>query len=167
MHRVEDGLYVGGIEAAADGAILRAAGIRTVVALTHTEPTGGYPDEVYVVREPVRDGPDHDGVAFERAVAATRRALVAGEPTLVHCSAGSSRSVTVAATALACATDRDLDGAVRSSNGGRRPTHTRHCSVGRRRCTRSVGRIPSRIRSFVRNISFYGVIRKVRNLSGK
>lgn len=134
MHRVGDGLYVGGIEAAADGAALRAAGIRTVVALTHSEPTGGYPEAANVVREPIRDGPNHDGAAFERAVAATRRALVAGEPTLVHCSAGSSRSVTVAATALACATDRDLDDAFETVVE-RRPPADPHPALLRRATT--------------------------------
>ena len=112
MHRVAENLHVGGLDAAGDGAALRAAGIETVVSLTHDPPTGGYPDGVRVVREPMVDGPRNDATAFERVVDATRGTLAAGERTLVHCSAGSSRSVTVAAAALAGVTDRGLAAAL-------------------------------------------------------
>ena len=121
MHRVAENLHVGGLDAAGDGAALRAAGIETVVSLTHDPPTGGYPDGVRVVREPMVDGPRNDATAFERVVDATRGTLAAGERTLVHCSAGSSRSVTVAAAALAGVTDRARGGPVAAPPGGPTP----------------------------------------------
>ncbi len=82
MHRVAENLHVGGLDAAGDGAALRAAGIETVVGLTHDPSTGGYPDGVRVVREPMVDGPRNDATAFERVVDATRGTLAAGERTL-------------------------------------------------------------------------------------
>jgi atypical dual specificity phosphatase len=134
MHRVTDHLYVGGLEAAADGATLRAAGIEVVVGLTHSTPTDGYPAGPRVVREPMRDGPQNDAAAFERAVEATREAVAADRPTLVHCSAGSSRSVAVAAAALACASDRSLETAVERVIE-RRPPADPHPALVRRAAT--------------------------------
>lgn len=121
MHRVDENLYVGGSGAAADHGALHEAGITTVVGLTHESPSGGYPDGVRVVREPMMDGPRNDADAFARAVDATLDALAAGRSTLVHCSAGSSRSVAVAATALACATGRGLERALGTVLGQRPP----------------------------------------------
>ncbi|WP_276257527.1 dual specificity protein phosphatase family protein [Haloglomus litoreum] len=111
MHRVGEDLYVGDLASVGDGRALHAAGIDVVVGLTHDAPTDGYPTGVDVVREPMVDGPRNDGSAFERAVDATLDALTDGHRTLVHCSAGSSRSVAVAAATLAETTDRDLEAA--------------------------------------------------------
>jgi protein-tyrosine phosphatase len=47
------------------------------------------------------DGPRNDSEAFAAAARAVVAALERGETTLVHCSAGASRSVSVAAAALA------------------------------------------------------------------
>jgi atypical dual specificity phosphatase len=131
MHRVGENLYVGGSGAVADHRALGEADIATVVGLTHDPPTGDYPDGVRVVREPMMDGPRNDADAFERAVDATLDALAAGRPTLVHCSAGSSRSVAVAATALACATDRGLERAL-GTVLDRRPPADPHPALVRR-----------------------------------
>ena len=131
MHRVGENLYVSGSGPAADHGRLREAGIETVVGLTHESPSGGYPEGVRVVREPMMDGPRNDAEAFERAVDATRDALAAGRTTLVHCSAGSSRSVAVAATALACATDRGLERAL-GTVLDRRPPADPHPALVRR-----------------------------------
>jgi protein-tyrosine phosphatase len=47
------------------------------------------------------DGPRNDEAAFAAAVHETLAALERGERTLVHCSAGALRSVSVASAALA------------------------------------------------------------------
>jgi len=131
MHQVADGLYVGGIGAASEESALHDAGIEVVVGLTHDPPAGGYPDAVRVVREPMVDGPRNEAPAFERAVEATRDALTSDERALVHCSAGSSRSVAVAAAALTEATDRDLEAAF-GQVVDRRPPADPHPALVRR-----------------------------------
>jgi hypothetical protein len=110
MDRVAADLFVSGIEGAGDGDALARHGVTAVVGLTHEPPAGGYPD-VSVTRVPMVDGPRNDADAFGRAVAAAREALAAGETVLVHCSAGASRSVAVAATALALERDPGLEAA--------------------------------------------------------
>jgi atypical dual specificity phosphatase len=111
MHRVGKDLYVGDLASAGDARALHAAGIDVVVGLTHDAPADGYPTGVDVVREPMVDGPRNEQRAFARAVDATLDALTDGYRTLVHCSAGSSRSVAVAAVTLAETSDRDLEAA--------------------------------------------------------
>ncbi|WP_254822617.1 dual specificity protein phosphatase family protein [Haloglomus halophilum] len=131
MHQVADGLYVGGIAAVSETAPLRDADIEVVVGLTHDPPAGGYPDPVRVIREPMVDGPRNEAPAFERAVEATRDALTSDERALVHCSAGASRSVAVAAAALTETTDRDLEAAFQRVVD-RRPPADPHPALVRR-----------------------------------
>lgn len=106
---IADGLFVGSIEAAGDEALLSDRGVETVVSLTHERPDGGVPPGVEAVAVPMRDGPRNERAAFERAVAAVRSRIDAGKTVLVHCSAGASRSPSVAATALALAEGVDLE----------------------------------------------------------
>jgi protein-tyrosine phosphatase len=77
--------------------------------LTHaTPPSDGY----RVVDAPLVDGPQNDPEAFAAAVETLIALLDRGERVLVHCSAGASRSVAVAAAALACSEDGPVDDAL-------------------------------------------------------
>ena len=107
MDRVAPGLWVGSLADASDAAALREAGIGTVVRLTHESPAGGTAGPT-VHEHPMVDGPRNDPEGFAGAVHETLAALERGETTLVHCSAGASRSVSVAATALAVHEGVDL-----------------------------------------------------------
>lgn len=100
MDRVEPTLYVGSLADAGDATALREAGIETVVRLTHEAPPDA-PTGPTVHAHPMLDGPRNDAEAFAAAARTVVAALERGETTLVHCSAGASRSVSVAAAALA------------------------------------------------------------------
>jgi protein tyrosine phosphatase (PTP) superfamily phosphohydrolase (DUF442 family) len=112
VDEVANGLFVGTVADAGDGPHLRTHGITAIVALTHADPDGGYPERPTVVDVPMVDGPRNDRAAFERAVTAVSSRLDEGG-VLVHCSAGASRSPAVAATALAIHEGIELDDAFR------------------------------------------------------
>jgi protein-tyrosine phosphatase len=99
MDRIDGTLHVGSLADASDTAALREASIDTVVRLTHDGPEDA--DGPAVHAHPMLDGPRNDAEAFDAAVRELLAALERGERTLVHCSAGASRSVSVAAAALA------------------------------------------------------------------
>lgn len=98
---VADGLFVGTLAAAGNESLLHEHGITAIVSLTYCEPESGFPSEIPVADRPMKDGPQNEQTSFERAVAETLRRLEAGDTVLVHCSAGASRSPSVAATSLA------------------------------------------------------------------
>lgn len=124
MTPIGDLLYVGDVQDAARGEALPAVGVEAVVRLTHTAPETPYPESLAVDTVPLVDGPQNDPAATRRAVARLRDRLAAGETTLVHCSAGASRSVAVAAGALALVRGVAFDdalGTVRSEHGPSQP----------------------------------------------
>jgi protein-tyrosine phosphatase len=132
-HRITDRLHVGDRAAARDVAGLTDAGVTAVLRLTHGTPPA-YPDSLTVVERPLIDGPQNDRANFRAAVDRLTALLDAGETVLVHCSAGSSRSVAVAAATLARRDGTDVETAlarVRSVHGDADPhpalvDHARH-----------------------------------------
>jgi hypothetical protein len=111
MDHVTDSLLVGDTDDASDHDGLRAAGVTAVLSLTHDSPAS--PARGYtVVDRPLVDGPRNDAEAFTDAVDSLRSLLARGERVLVHCSAGASRSVAVAAAALAIERDGPVDEAL-------------------------------------------------------
>ncbi|MFB6171168.1 MAG: dual specificity protein phosphatase family protein [Haloarculaceae archaeon] len=103
VDEVAPGLYVGDVQS-----VSAAAHLAAVVSLTHADPPGGYPDGPAVVERPLVDGPSCAFDAFADAVEAVRTVRRRDESVLVHCSAGASRSVSVAAAALAGETGTGL-----------------------------------------------------------
>jgi protein-tyrosine phosphatase len=101
MDEIAPGLRVSD-ESAASG----ATGIDTVVCLLHEPPE--YREGDRVLDHPLVDGPQCDAADFASAVEAVRAARRREETVLVHCSAGTSRSVAVVATALAAEEGVDL-----------------------------------------------------------
>ena len=111
MDSVGDELFVGTVEDATATSCLEAHGVRTIVSLTHE--TSSLAGEDFIVRSiPLIDGPQNSREQFTNAVEETMTALKANGSVLVHCSAGASRSPTVAATALALSRDMELQDAL-------------------------------------------------------
>ena len=100
MYKITNQLYYGGIEAAGDSTRLLEHGIEHVIQLTYESPEGGYPEYAQVHRFSMMDGPRNDKTVFLDAVSQTVELLEQDTHVLVHCSAGRSRSVCVAAASL-------------------------------------------------------------------
>ena len=111
MHAITSQLHVGDRVDARDVESLLDAGVTAVLRLTHGTPPA-YPDSVTVVACPLVDGPRNDLSDFRDAVGQLTTLLGADETVLVHCSAGSSRSVAVAAAALARSDGTDVETAL-------------------------------------------------------
>ena len=111
MDAVADDLFVGTAEDATDDSLLETHGVTTIVSHTHETPNPAVQD-ITVRSIPLIDRPQHSREQFTKAVEETVAALAADGSVLVHCSAGASRSPTVAATALALARDMDLEDAL-------------------------------------------------------
>lgn len=100
MYEITDNLYYGGLEDAGDSAPYREREIEHVIQLTYEPPGSGYPKDVEVHTFSMMDGPQNDEATFRAAVSKIVEILEANATVLVHCSAGRSRSVCVAAAAL-------------------------------------------------------------------
>ena len=110
MDSVADELFVGTVDDVIDTSSLEAHGVMTIVSLTHETPSLAGEDFT-VCSIPLIDGPQNSREQFRNAVEETTTALKANGSVLVHCSAGASRSPTVAATALALSQDMELQDA--------------------------------------------------------
>lgn len=106
MDEVADGIFVGTEIDAGDESRLQTHGIDAVISLTHSEPGTGAVSRVDV---PMRDGPQNSSKAFADAVQAVLTRRTDGQCVLIHCAAGSSRSPSVAAAAIACLTEQTLN----------------------------------------------------------
>lgn len=101
MNKITEGLYVGDIRDASNTKQYYRYEIDAAVKLSHKAPDGGYLDHVEVHDHSMIDGPQNDQGSMTEAVRATADLLSKGETVFVHCSAGASRSPSVAAAALA------------------------------------------------------------------
>ncbi|RJX51893.1 dual specificity protein phosphatase family protein [Halonotius pteroides] len=105
MDEVVDGIFVGPESDASDEVLLQKHGVDTVVSLTHSNPKTG---DITRVDVPMIDGPQNSYQAFAEAVETVVEQRENGQRVLVHCSAGSSRSPSVAAAAISNLTETDL-----------------------------------------------------------
>lgn len=94
-------LWLGHAGDARDRAGLHARGIEAVVDLADGEPPVAHPRSFLALRFPLLDGGENPPWLLRLAVGATADLIRARVPTLVHCSAGLSRTPAVAAAALA------------------------------------------------------------------
>lgn len=106
MDEVFNGIYIGTESDAGDESSLRKHGVDTVISLTHTNPDTG---DITRVDIPMIDGPQNSYKAFVEAVNEVVKQHQNGQYVLVHCSAGSSRSPSVAAAAITHLTEKDLN----------------------------------------------------------
>jgi protein-tyrosine phosphatase len=106
MDEVFKGIYVGKESDAGDEPLLRKHGVDTVVSLTHSNPETG---DITRIDVPMVDGPQNSYQAFAEAVETVVGRHKKGRYVLVHCSAGSSRSPSVAAAAITHLTEDNLN----------------------------------------------------------
>ena len=106
MDEVADGIFVGTESDAGDQSLLRKHGVDVVVSLTHSKPETG---DVTRVDIPMVDGPQNSQEAFAEAVETVIEHRKNDQSVLIHCSAGASRSPSVAAAAIAHLTGKDLN----------------------------------------------------------
>jgi protein-tyrosine phosphatase len=98
-------LWIGHAGDVRDPAQILEAGISAVVCVVQSEPPPALPRELVYCRFPLIDGTGNPLWLLRAAVETVARFLRSGTPTLVHCSAGISRSVAIAAAAVAVASD--------------------------------------------------------------
>lgn len=94
-------LWIGHANDARSPRCLLEAGVRAVVDVAIEEPPASLPREMTYVRFPLVDGEGNDSVVLRLAVSTVVGLLDGEVPTLVACSAGLSRSPTLASFALA------------------------------------------------------------------
>ena len=106
MDEVFNGVYVGTESDAGDEPLLRKHGVDTVITLTHSNPETG---DITRVDVPMVDGPQNSHQSFAEAVETVIEQRENGRCVLIHCSAGSSRSPSVAAAAITRLSDSTLN----------------------------------------------------------
>lgn len=106
MDEVFNDIYVGTESDAGDESLLRKHGVDTVISLTHSNPETG---DITRIDVPMVDGPQNSYQAFAEAVETVVEQREDGRRVLIHCSAGSSRSPSVAAAAITHLTEKDLN----------------------------------------------------------
>jgi len=94
-------LWIGNTQDVREPGFLFAAGIAAVVDVAYEEPPARLPRELIYCRFPLNDGGDNDPTILFQAVQCVADLLACGTRTIVVCSAGMSRSPTIAAFALA------------------------------------------------------------------
>ena len=100
MYQITGRLYYGGLEVASEHDQYLENGIDHVIQLTYEPPEDGYPKDVTTHTYSMMDGPRNDENVFREAARNTAELLESNSRIFVHCSAGQSRSVCVAAAAL-------------------------------------------------------------------
>ena len=106
MDQVFSGIFVGTESDAGDEPLLRKHGVDVVLSLTHSNPDTG---DVNRVDVPMTDGPQNSYQAFAEAVETVVQQHENNHRVLIHCSAGSSRSPSVAAAAITHLSDTTLN----------------------------------------------------------
>ncbi len=96
-------LWLGHAGDARDPAGLFNAGILAVVCVVASEPPVALPRELVYCRFPLVDGAGNPDWLLRASVETVASLLRSGTPTLVHCSAGISRSPAIGGAALALA----------------------------------------------------------------
>ncbi|WP_254821937.1 dual specificity protein phosphatase family protein [Haloglomus halophilum] len=124
MSESTERIVIGGIRRAGLRELYQEYGIEAVVRVTDRWPREGYPDGVTIHSHPMDDGSRNRYEAFVRGAARVLHLLrETNETLLVHCTMGASRSVGVAAAALAVHAGGTVDEWVdRLATHDRRPT---------------------------------------------
>ncbi|TWT49562.1 Dual specificity phosphatase, catalytic domain [Rubripirellula amarantea] len=106
MHELHpDLLWLGGSLDLQDFRSLFDVGINAVMDIAFEEPPARLPRQLLYLRFPLNDGGGNDSTTLRFAVQSLVDLLHTGTRTIVACSAGMSRSPTIAAYALACYLD--------------------------------------------------------------
>jgi protein-tyrosine phosphatase len=111
-HVVGHKLWLGHAGDVRDARAVLALGIEAVVELADSEPLAVLPRELVRCRFPMSDGGANPSWLLRLASETVAALLRAGDPTLVCCACGLSRSVCIAAAGLALAEGRPLEDSV-------------------------------------------------------
>ncbi len=107
MREIQSGLlWTGNAREARDARGLFDRGIATVLDLAYEESPARLPRQLVYCRFPIVDGPGNDPALLRLALLTTVEVLNSGTPAIVACSAGMSRSPTIAICALAVHLDQ-------------------------------------------------------------
>lgn len=98
MDRITETVIIGTAREAADRELLEDHGIEAIVSLSSRAPDQ---EDLPVHHRPLSNGPGTDQEDFDAAVDAVHEEMADGKTVLVHCRQGISRSVAVAAAAIA------------------------------------------------------------------
>lgn len=114
MRRVEGtSLWIGHVGDLRDMRAIHRAGITAMVDLAVNEPPATVNREMVYCRFPLVDGAGNSEGTLRCAIRATAEFLRSGMPTLVFCSGGMSRSVSVGAAALAISSGKSAPDCLR------------------------------------------------------
>lgn len=105
-------LWLGHVGDVRDWRAVFDAGIQAIIDLAGNEAPAVPPRDLTYQRFPLLDGAGNPDWLLKLACHTVADLLGAGIPTLVYCSAGMSRSPTIAAAAIAMTTNRPLDEAL-------------------------------------------------------
>jgi protein-tyrosine phosphatase len=112
-------LWIGHAGDVRDPTNLLEAGISAVVCVVESEPPPALPRELVYCRFPLVDGTGNPEWLLRAAVETVACLLRSDTPTLVHCSAGISRSPAIAGAALVLATGRSFaEGLIAATESG-------------------------------------------------
>ena len=109
MRVIEPWFFLGNAADLRDVASLLSAGVQAVVDLALAEAPALLPREIIYCRIPLVDGEGNEPAILQLAVDSAVALVRAKIPTLAACGAGMSRSVAVAAAALAVIEGRSLE----------------------------------------------------------
>ena len=93
-------LWTGGTQDLRNMAGLLDQGVEAVIDLAINEPPAAHPREMIYCRFPIHDGGENTPAVLRAVADAASALLDAGLPTLIACSAGMSRSLSIAAIVL-------------------------------------------------------------------
>ena len=94
-------LWTGGTQDLRDMAGLLRQGIEAIVDLAINEPPATPPRDMIYCRFPIHDGGENNSAVLRAVITSASALIDAGMPTLIACSAGMSRSLSIAAIVLA------------------------------------------------------------------
>ncbi len=97
---LDERLAIGNAIEARDLELVHSLGIEAIVDLAINEPPAAPPREVFYLRLPLYDGEGNSGKDIRFAVESIVNLVQSSKRTLVCCSAGLSRSPTIAAAAI-------------------------------------------------------------------
>lgn len=109
MENVRPYLLIGDIYDAADQEAYRRNGVDAAVKLCGARPSPGYPEEVEVFDHAMPDSRENTREEFSEAVNRVQDLMSVEKTVLVHCAAGRSRSVCVAAAVHALLDGEDFN----------------------------------------------------------
>lgn len=125
MRRIHDHLWLGHSGDVRDLRLIRAQGIEALIDLALPDPPLSIGREVTYCRFPIEDGGGNELWLIRAAIDTTTSLIRSQTPTLIFCSAGLSRSPSIAAAALSVALRIPPSDALKLVTASRGPSSAR------------------------------------------